>query len=642
MHFDDRLATVLRLPEAGEAMGRIQYAQLVDILGRLPVDARSAAIDAGLDRLATLGRRIPAGERARMLARPLQPLTNARLIAVLAQAEPEVARAAIGQAHLDEGEWLALVPSLPVHARGVLRHRKDLPPAAESLLAQLGIHDRGLPEASASHAPKAQSEAALEYAAAQASAPAPAAEPLRVFAPASNDAADELDLLDLAFDAPPSDVTPPASPPTSLSEWARAHSPLQRHEREDTLREAPHDHGVLLAPSQAGIGAIVRRIEEFRRARETRAPETGAETPQLPLGDAAPGSQRLATAIDFATDAEGRIAWADGPHATSIIGLALASAENVAQQAAFSAAIRRHLPLRGHLLGMTGAPAVCGAWQVDAAPRFDPANGRFTGYAGRLRRPPSPAQPVVARSSEKGDRLREILHELRTPANAIQVAAEIIQQQLYGPAPHEYRALAAAIAGDCAHILAGFEELDRLARLETGALELEAGSCDLAAVLAQTLSRLRAWTQPRGSSFALPLAPSPAQMSVALDRTEAERMVWRLLAALAGSMAPGENLPLTWHEDGGLFVIEITLPALLAAKEPEALFDSPAGEGGQPRVQSSLAAGMFGIGFSLRLATAEAAAAGGALVREGSALRLSLPALTAADAGNSTAAHATF
>lgn len=110
-------------------------------------------------------------------------------------------------------------------------------------------------------------------------------------------------------------------------------------------------------------------------------------------------------------------------------------------------------------------------------------------------------------------------------------------------------------------------------------------------------------------------------------------MVWRLLAALAASMAPGEVLPLEWRADEGRLVIDITLPATLAAREPEALFDALPGERGQ-----SLAAGLFGTGFSLRLATAEAAAARGSLVRQADILRLTLPALTVTHAGNSTQA----
>jgi two-component system, OmpR family, sensor kinase len=41
MHFDDRLATVLRLRAQGTALARIQYRQLLDLLGTQPSDARS-------------------------------------------------------------------------------------------------------------------------------------------------------------------------------------------------------------------------------------------------------------------------------------------------------------------------------------------------------------------------------------------------------------------------------------------------------------------------------------------------------------------------------------------------------------------------------------------------------------------------
>jgi K+-sensing histidine kinase KdpD len=276
---------------------------------------------------------------------------------------------------------------------------------------------------------------------------------------------------------------------------------------------------------------------------------------------------------------------------------------------------------------------VSGAWQVDAIARFEA--GSFIGYSGRLRRPAAPKVVAAAPAPDtaEADRMREVLHELRTPANAIQVAAEIIQQQLYGPAPHEYRALAAAIAGDCAHILAGFEELDRLVRLETGAMPLDEGECDLARVLAQTVVRLRAWTEPRGSGFALPSDPSATSLPVNVARPEVERLIWRLFAALAGSTAPGETLELGWSARGAMVEIAVALPTVLAERDADALFDAVAGERGQ-----SLATGMFGIGFTLRLAAAEASAAGGLLHRVDDRLHLTLPALTAADAGNSTSA----
>ena len=632
MHFDDRLATVLQLPNSSAALARIQYRQLVDILGRLPGNARSWAVAAGFAQLAQLDRTIPAAHRPRLVTQPLQPLTNARLLAHLAEAEPAVATAAVRCAQLTEEAWLALVPVLPVRARGILRHRSDLGARVDTLLEQLGVQDRALPPAEALEL-DALLESPAEEAPPVTAAPAPAMirpiprmpsaapSPLHALAPAPRP-------------APASPATPPATPLPATPSPATS-APFAEFEQATASLGTPPPP----TNTEAGIGAIVRRIEEFRKAREAQvngvhhaANDAGYDAPRLPLGDTAAGLPRIPAAIDFATDSEGRVSWADGVHAPSLIGMDLtASDAAVKTSAGIASSIRHRVPLRGAQIEISGAPAVQGTWQVDAVPRFEPASGRFTGYCGRLRRPAALAAVGAAMQGHgEADRLRQILHELRTPANAIQVAAEIIQQQLYGPAPHEYRALAAAIAGDCAHILAGFEELDRLVRLETGALNIEAGECDLIPVLTETVNRLKAWTQPRRSGFALQPPGGGAVLMLPLDRAETERLLWRLLAALAGSTAPDEMLPLAWSGQDGRITLSIGLPAALAAMNESGLPENAPGERGH-----ALSTGMFGLGFTLRLAAAEAAAAGGGLQREGGTIRLWLPGLTAASASHS-------
>lgn len=627
MHFDDRLETVLRLPDSGDGLARIQYRQLIDIIGRLPGDAQSETLDAGFAKLTALASRIPASDRARLLRQPLQPIINARLLSHLVEAEPDVASAAIGSARLDDTEWLALIPALPVRARGILRHRRDLSQTVETLLETLGVHDRGLPPATLEMTEAVEMVETIEAvepaptiaSPASAPAPAPAPEPTPA-SPTDEDeyiSEDVLELLDMV-DNPP--------PPTSLTEWAKARA------TKDQMAPAPST-----ASADAGIGAIVRRIEEFRKAREAHGTFlSGTDAPQLPLGDGYSSTERRARSIDFTTDQEGRIRWADGPYAAAVFGLSLIANDDgtLSDPASPAAAIRQRVPLRAARLLVDGAAAVSGEWQIDALPLFEPITGRFIGYCGRLRRPVTALADATADASSEAGRMREILHELRTPANAIQVAAEIIQQQLYGPAPHEYRALAAAIASDCAHILAGFEELDRLVKLETGALQLEAGECDMAQILAQTVSRLRSWTDPRRSGFAIDSDALQTSLTVALDSSEADLLVWRLFAAIAGATAPDETLALSWTEDHGGVAVRVALPAALAARPESELFSSIPGERGQ-----SLSAGMFGIGFALRLGAAEAAAAGGRLYREDNLLCLWLPGLTPVSAHNSSVAN---
>jgi K+-sensing histidine kinase KdpD len=214
-----------------------------------------------------------------------------------------------------------------------------------------------------------------------------------------------------------------------------------------------------------------------------------------------------------------------------------------------------------------------------------------------------------------------MLHELRTPVNAIQIGAEIIQQQLYGPTPHEYRALAATIAGDAARMLSAFEELERLAKLDSRAMELETGETDLAAVVQATAAQLGAHTTGRGSGFELRIDDQP--LPIALARIEVERIAWRLLATLAGVSAPGEQLKLRLRRKNGAVRLDLALPAQLASRSDDEIFHAAAGS-----IPQVVAAGVFGVGFALRLARAEARAAGGDLVRKNERLRLTLPGLT--------------
>lgn len=558
MLYDDRLGTVLRHRPGGPAAAKTQFRQLLDLLGTLPSEARGAGVDAAYLRVTELGTAITADDKRLMLADPSLRLRSPRLLALLAQDEPAVAGDAIAQARLNDQEWLDLVPALPVPARGFLRRRDDLGADVRALLDALGVHDRGLP---------------------------PAPGPM---------------------------VSPVVGPVVSAVS--------------ETLDEGSAAHG---------ISALVKRIEAFRKSRQPTEPANDrSHAPRLPLGEEAfLRVPRELRAFDFACDAEGRITWADPGVAPMTVGMSLAAAENPGSNPGshphtqfVARALRQLQPLRAIRLTLSGAPAVAGDWQVDAAPWFEAAGGRLAGWRGRFRRPPASTAEArtadeAAAESGEADRIRQLLHELRTPINAVQGYAEAMQQGLFGPIGHEYRAMSASIAADAARILGGFEELERLARLDSRAMELEAGVCDLAEVIAATVARLQPHTAARQSSFDLELGDEAAP--VPLARIEAERMVWRLLATLAGAAAPGERLRLRLRVRGGEVRFKVQLPAALASRSDEDLFRASA-----MKAHSALSAGNFGGGFALRLAAAEARAAGGNLDRRGDRLRLVLAGLT--------------
>ncbi|OCC24946.1 hypothetical protein MB02_05735 [Croceicoccus estronivorus] len=571
MYFDDRLATVLRTGVGSDRAARTQYRQLLDLLGTLPPDADGILIDNAYARLKTLSEQLKPAERGAMIREPGVRLTNTRLIAALAGDEAEVTSAAMAAARLSEAQWQALIPDLPIAARGFLRHRRDLDDATNATLQRLGIGDLVLPR------PDILELSDLELSD-------------DLAAEDEEDDEAELDIATLGWTASP----PPRPQPVS-------------------------DDGENLA-----IGALVRRIEAFQRARSNGhpPPSHSGDTPRLPLDDPQESRNKLPAAFDFATDTAGRINWCDPAIAPMAVGLALMNGTTDSPAKLNPSAIsamRHRQPLRGATATITGAPAITGEWRIDATPNFSRESGRFLGYYGRMRR--LPALPATAQpaTDPMADRMRQVLHELRTPVNAIQGFAEIIQQQLYGPAPHEYRALAATIASDAARILAGFDELDRLARLESGALELDEGSSDLAAVLSKLAGQLSPALRPRGGSINVWGAEDPAM--VPLTQDDAERLGWRLLATVAAEASPAEEIDLHVVHEGTRVMFVVELPASLAGASD--IFSATLQAG-----QRTINAGMFGAGFTLRLARAEARAAGGNLSQEGDLLRLSLPLLT--------------
>ena len=375
---------------------------------------------------------------------------------------------------------------------------------------------------------------------------------------------------------------------------------------------------------EAGIGALVRRIEAFQRARRE-----GGTAPRLPLEEIRTPLEfdlaRRHPAFDFATDAECTVTWADPAMAPLVVGMTLGKNRpgSVATfDRAGEKALTRRLPLRGALVTLSGPPEIAGTWRVDAAPSFAPGTGHFAGFRGRMRRP----TPLASDASDSpGDRMRQVLHELRTPVNALQGFAELIQQQMFGPAPHEYRALAAAVAVDAARLMAGFDEIDRLARLETGALRFGDGATDLREVVGAIVRRLAGVLRPRNARVELLVTGS--LFTVAMDEADAQQLIWRLLATLAGALAPGEIVDVNMSSDGRQITLDIDLPVALIGTDD--LFGSA-----RPGPPQAISAGMFGPAFTLRLARAEAEATGGKLERRGDALRLALPVLTVLSAAH--------
>ncbi|MEL6877417.1 MAG: histidine kinase dimerization/phospho-acceptor domain-containing protein, partial [Pseudomonadota bacterium] len=584
MFFDDRLATVLRQRGDSEAGARTQFRQLLDILGNRKFDPQmvksQSMIAAAWLRMDALAQIIPASERAAAIRERGWRFRNADLAAHLADFEPEVASAALHRAQLTEEDWTALIPRLPVRARGFLRRREDLPLDAEAVLDRLGVQDRGLPQPGQSSSDDG---------------------------PRSEPASDES--IEDTPQTPPRDANSAAFDLSPANEPFVLNQEAPREDEEDAQPfpefSRPSGEGNFDAqfeqdndPSRSEISALVERIAQFKRERESAAPPIDS-APLLPLEEYIQPEERKLRGFGFTVDAAGRIDWAEPEAAAMVIGKRIVPAQafaNPVAQTLIERAFERRQPITHAQLDLAGAEAISGGWIVDAQPRFTD-EGNFAGYVGRFRRPVDSDRDAKRRRTE-ADRIRQLLHELRTPVTAVQGYAEVIQQQLFGPARHEYRALAAAIAADAARILAGFEELDRLARLEGATTEISAGESDLGGIISRITTQLSSVLGPRmaGIEFA---EPEGQAATVAIDPEETEALIWRLLATLGGNCASGETITCVLRHDGNLVRLVCDLPAQLIAAEDVFTADVKPSN-------ASVNPGLFGAGFTLRLARAEA------------------------------------
>ncbi|WP_375248340.1 sensor histidine kinase [Sphingomonas sp.] len=361
------------------------------------------------------------------------------------------------------------------------------------------------------------------------------------------------------------------------------------------------------------IADLVHRIEAFQRERASN----GAR-----VEDPAP-----VHAFRFETDMAGTIRWVDTAPRGAIIGLSLSheASGGVALHVdgVAAGAFRKRATFADARLIVPGESMVGGDWRISGTPVFDSATGSFIGFRGRARRPRVEEMavrtaPPVARRGAGAEGMRRLVHELRTPTNAIAGFSELIEQELLGPVAPVYRDRAASIRRHVTGLIGAIEDIDLAARIEGDALDLRPDTVAVSPLLARVAHDLAPLAGMRGGGLALPPASEAAWR---VDPHAAERLVARLSATLLAAVRPGEMLDVAIEPAADQFALSIARPAALLGRDEAALLtlddEEASDDEGSP---------LLGAGFALRLARNLAAELGGRLVFGAERLTLSLPA----------------
>lgn len=380
----------------------------------------------------------------------------------------------------------------------------------------------------------------------------------------------------------------------------------------------PAEH---LAESQ--ISALVEKIADYQKNRPV-------EMPRSPITDDGNKSffvESLET-IRFETDETGTINWTEGPPKGAIVGVTIAQPafdEGPGPDAYGAAAFRQRMPMENARMRLCGASIVTGNWRMTAIPYFSEETGRFEGYRGLMRRPNMAEDAGHSGIDvERREQLQQLIHELRTPLNAVIGFSEIIEQQLFGPASHEYRSLARNIMDEARRLLAGFEDLDIAVKVDSGQLPESNGTTKADWLFERMTQRLQGLTQSKvvelNISKAEPVRP------FALDGESVERIFARLLSAAIISCDNGETLKGELRTRIGVQPTNqftLSRPSRIKDVAESILLDPSQGIDGDVGESS-----LLGLGFSLRLVRNLAQSAGGSLTINEDNIALTLPAAT--------------
>ena len=366
---------------------------------------------------------------------------------------------------------------------------------------------------------------------------------------------------------------------------------------ESLVESAPEE---LAARSPApSLHDVVQRIERRRRSRSMMKRNGGGAA-------ASEGSPAL---FRWECGPGGDIAWVDGAPRAALIGRSIARFQEGDQiDRNMVRAFAQRAPFRDAALILSGDGPLAGEWKISGVPAFEPSDGRFAGYRGiALREEAETPAPRLAGLLADPDSLRELVHEVKTPLNAIMGFAEIIEGQYLGPAEESYRERAQEIVAQARLLLTAIDDLDFAAKVHSSA-KGQQRQVNLGELVERMTPALRALAVGRGVE--LDASRTTRDTNAASEPELAERLIVRMCGAVVEQAEAGERLRLTVERAEERSMVSMSRPAKLADCSADELLG-----GGAP----------LDRGMSLRLVRGLARLAGADLVAPQGSISLVFP-----------------
>jgi hypothetical protein len=334
----------------------------------------------------------------------------------------------------------------------------------------------------------------------------------------------------------------------------------------ETLVERPAEEPSA-APASPSLHEVVQRIERRRRTRSRVQRGGGIDS----AGEGAP------TLFRWECGPGGEIAWVEGAPRGALIGRSIARPQDSNGDRLDPDVVRAFMlraPFRDGMLSVGGDGLVAGEWKISGVPAFEPSDGRFAGYRGIALREQDEAAFGEAQADllSDPDSLRELVHEIKTPLNAIIGFAEIIEGQYLGPADRRYRERAQEIVREARLLLTAIDDLDFAAKVHSSA---DGGQrVELCQLLDRCMAALGELAAARGVELAR--STGARQAAAASEPELAERLIARMCTAVIEQADAGERLQLTIDAAGENWRVSISRPDHLRSLSEDELLGTAA------------------------------------------------------------------